>query len=226
MNPSVIITGASGNLGSVIAQKLQQEGYQVMGTVRSQSSADSLAEAGIKATALNLTDERAVAQFVESYAEGLEAAVLSVGGFDMGSFAETDKALLDKMYHMNFETAFFMVKSLLPVFEQKGGGQIILVGSKPALEPQSGMHTLAYSLSKGLVLHLAELVNAYGKEKNIRATVLVPSIIDTPINREAMPDADFSTWVSPQALADTVAFLLSPSGKQVSESVIKLYNKA
>ena len=88
------------------------------------------------------------------------------------------------------------------------------------------MHTLAYSLSKGLVFHLAELINAYGKEKNISATVLVPSIIDTPINREAMPEADFSTWVTPQALADMVAYLLTPSGKQVSESVIKLYNKS
>ena len=161
----------------------------MVGTVRSQASADSLAESGIQAVPLDLTDEEAIAQFVEAHAEGLEAAVLTVGGFAMGGFDETDKTLLDRMYSMNFETAFFLVKALLPVFDKRGGGQIILFGSKPALEAQAGMHTLAYSLSKGLVFHLAELINAYGKEKNISATVLVPSIIDTPINREAMPDA-------------------------------------
>ena len=151
---------------------------------------------------------------------------MTVGGFAMGSFAETDGEALRHMYSLNFETAYFLVRALLPKFEQQGGGQFIFIGSRPALDPKAGKNLIAYSLSKSLVFHLAELVEAYGHDKGIRATVIVPSTINTPANRSAMPDADFSKWVSSDAIAETVAFLLSEAGQQVRQSVIKLYNEA
>ena len=226
MKQTVILTGASGNLGSAVLSKLQNQGYHVIGTVNSQRSADRLAKNRIQAISLDLTDEEAMAQLLAQHAESLEGAVLTVGGFALGGFETTDEALLDKMFTLNFKTSFFLVKALLPLLEKKGGGQIVLLGSRPALEANEGLHSLAYALSKGLIFHLAELVNTYGKGKNISATVVVPSIIDSQVNRESMPEADFSTWVSPESVADTILFLFSPSGKQIREGIVKVYNNA
>lgn len=226
MNTSVIVTGASGNLGGVVVQKLKSAGYTVLGTVGSQGSAASLQKQGIMAAPLDLSDEAAVQQYVAGLDTDVSAAVLTVGGFTAGGFDKTDGETLRKMYSLNFETAYFLVRALLPVFASRGGGQVILVGTRPALLADEGKNLIAYSLSKKLVFYLAELINAHGREKNINATVIVPSTIDTPPNRKAMPDADFSKWVTPEAIADTIHFLLSDSGRQVRESVIKLYNEA
>jgi NAD(P)-dependent dehydrogenase (short-subunit alcohol dehydrogenase family) len=119
-----------------------------------------------------------------------------------------------------------MVRPLLKRFEENGGGQFVFIGSRPALNPNEGRHEVAYALSKKLVDYLADLINAHGKDKNITATVVVPSIIDTPKNREILSDKDFSSWVSLNAIADTIDFILSDSGKQIREGKIKLYNNA
>jgi NAD(P)-dependent dehydrogenase (short-subunit alcohol dehydrogenase family) len=96
------------------------------------------------------------------------------------------------MMTMNFATAFHLVKPLMKYFEAVGGGQFIFIGARPALVAEAGAGSFAYTLSKALIFQMAEIINAEGKSKNIRATVIVPSIIDTPDNRSAMPGADFS----------------------------------
>lgn len=226
MNPSVIITGATGNLGASILDKLKAKGYHILGTVRSQKSADAITTTGVDASPLDLTNEEAVKAYINQQDKDIAAAVMTVGGFTAGGFEATDGATLRKMYSLNFETTYFLVNALLPVFEKRGGGQFILIGSRPALQPEEGIEEVAYALSKKLVFYLAELINAHGKGKNITATVLVPSTIDTTRNREALPEADFTHWVSREAIADTVAFVLSAAGKQMREGVIKLYNNA
>lgn len=226
MNTSVIVTGASGNLGGLVVQKLRSAGYTVLGTVGSPGSAASLQKQGIMAEPLDLSDEVAVQQYVAKLGMDAGAAILTVGGYATGNFCETDGEVLRQMYSLNFETAYFMAKALLPVFSRRGGGHIILVGARPALRPDQGINAVAYALSKKLVFYLAELINAYGQEKNISASVIVPSTIDTPANREALPQADFSKWVRPEAIADAILFLLSDSGRQIREGVIKLYNEA
>ncbi|MDX1407116.1 MAG: hypothetical protein R3330_03255, partial [Saprospiraceae bacterium] len=94
------------------------------------------------------------------------------------------------------------------------------------IEAAAGKDMLAYALSKGMIFQLAELINAYGRKTRITATVIVPSIVDTPANRKAMPDADPAKWVSREAIAETVRFVLSESGRQMREGVIKLYHQA
>jgi NAD(P)-dependent dehydrogenase (short-subunit alcohol dehydrogenase family) len=118
------------------------------------------------------------------------------------------------------------VRELLPLFERRGGGQFVLVGARPALDAGAGAHMAAYALSKGLVHQLAELINAHGRGKHIDATVIVPSVIDTPANRAAMPDADPGKWVSPDSIAETIAFVLSGAGRQMRGSVLKLYGES
>lgn len=226
MNTSIIVTGASGNLGAAVAQKLSAAGYTVLGTVGSPRSVADLQAKGITAEPLDLADEAAVQQYVARLDTDVSGAVLTVGGYAPGSFSNTDGEALRKMYSLNFETAYFLARALLPVFSNRGGGQIVLVGTRPALQADEGINSIAYSLSKKLVFYLAELINAHGRGKNINASVIVPSTIDTPANREAMPKADFSKWVTPDAIADTIHFLLSDSGRQIRESVVKLYNEA
>ncbi|TAE47837.1 MAG: SDR family NAD(P)-dependent oxidoreductase [Bacteroidetes bacterium] len=228
MRTSVLITGATGNLGSTVLQRLLAEGYTLLAPASSAVSAQSLHREHVTSIQLDLTDEQAVKAYVQEVAEreDIRAAVLLVGGFAGNSLPDTDGATLRKMISLNFETAFFLVRELLPVFEQRGGGKIILIGARPALQAADGAKLGAYALSKGLVFQLAEMVNAYGKDKGIDATVIVPGVIDTPVNRQTMPDVDPSNWVSPEAIADTIAFLLSDSGRQVRESVVKLYNNS
>lgn len=145
----------------------------------------------------------------------------------MGSIQETDGASLTKLYQLNFETAYFLARPLLNILaNQENGGQIVFVGSRPALQPQEGKDMVAYSLSKSLVFHLAELINATYKGQNIKASVIVPGTMDTPRNRASMPDADYSQWVPPAQVANTIHFLFSESGRMLNEPILKIYNQS
>lgn len=145
----------------------------------------------------------------------------------MGKLTDTSSEDLNKMIGLNFLTAFNVVKPLLKHFlEQEQGGQFILIGSRPGLNAEAGKDFFAYSLSKAMIFKLAEFINAEGKAKNVTATVIVPSTIDTEANRKAMPGADFSKWVPPANIADTIAFSLGETGQMLRENVIKIYHKS
>ncbi len=228
---NIVITGAAGNLGSTVVEKLLTEGHHLDVTIGPEHNPDAfIGNRDMHATKVDLTDEEAAQQYVQELAQkhdAIDAAILLVGGFAMGDIHKTDGAQLRKMYSLNFETAYFMARPLFEVFEKQGnGGRIFLVGTRPALEADAGKDLMAYALSKSLIFKLAEFLNAEGKDKNIVATVLVPSTIDTPVNREAMPDANFDDWVSPARIADSIAFMLTDTGKMMREPVLKIYNKA
>jgi len=226
MKRTAIITGGGGFLGSAVVNKLKAYDFKLLGTAVSDREFKRLEDNGVQTTMLDLTNEPAVQEYISAVKEDVEAAILIVGGFTAGGFKKTSGADLRKMYSLNFETAYFITRALLSRFEERGGGQIILIGARPALNPEEGKNLVAYSLSKNLVFYLAELINAYGKGKNITATVIVPSTIDTRLNREAMPNADFAKWVSPEAIADAIHFVLTESGQQLREGVIKMYNES
>jgi NAD(P)-dependent dehydrogenase (short-subunit alcohol dehydrogenase family) len=159
--------------------------------------------------------------------DDLDSAVLLVGGFAMGKLADTSNEDLDKMIRLNFYTALNVVRPLLRHFLQRpGGGRFVLVGSRPGLDAAAGKDFFAYSLSKAMVFKLAEFIDAEGKGKNVDAVVIVPSTIDTEANRKAMPDADFSKWVTPEVIAETISFYLSPEGRMIREAIVKVYNRS
>jgi NAD(P)-dependent dehydrogenase (short-subunit alcohol dehydrogenase family) len=227
MSKAIIITGASGNLGSAVTARLLADGYILHTTlVPNEKTPDDVR---IHGRPVDLSDEKECAAYVDEVVAGgaeLSAGVLLVGGFQMGGLVQTDFAALDKMFKLNFYTAFSMVKPLFAHFEKTGGGQLFLIGARPAIRAADGKGVVAYALSKSLIFELAEIINQSGKDKNIRATVIVPSTIDTVINRQSMPDADFHHWVPAQSIADVIAFLLTDSGSMLRESVVKVYNQA
>lgn len=226
---TILITGANGNLGLTVTRHLLDKGHHLI--------AAGLAGAGelpshdrLEFRQANLMDEEMAIGFTEKAIrekKDLEAAVLLVGGFAMGKLVDTPKNELQKMIELNFYTAYHIVRPLLKYFlSRPEGGQFILVGSRPGLDAGSGKDFFAYSLSKAMIFKLAEFINAEGKSKNVTASVIVPSTIDTTANRLAMPDADFSGWVPPERIAEVISFALTPAGKMLRENIVKVYNRA
>jgi NAD(P)-dependent dehydrogenase (short-subunit alcohol dehydrogenase family) len=224
MSKSILITGATGNLGGAVTRKLLADGYKLYTTLVPTDKAPE--DERIHAKVVDLFNEHDCAVYVDEITESgddVRAGIFLVGGFAMGSLTETNLGALDKMIRLNFYTAFSMAKPLFEHFEKVGGGQIVLIGARPALQ---GKQAVAYALSKSLIFHLAEIINQAGKDKNIRASVVVPSTIDTAPNRQSMPDADFTKWVPAESIADVIAFLLTDSGGMLRETVVKVYNEA
>jgi NAD(P)-dependent dehydrogenase (short-subunit alcohol dehydrogenase family) len=230
MSKTIIITGANGHLGSVTVKKFLDEGYRVVAIDHSGSNLSFAAsDQNFSLKALDLGDEQAVNAFVKeaigNYGR-LDGALLLVGGFAMGDIAATDGEAMRKMYALNFETAYFLARPLFGHMLQNGYGRLILIGARPALKPDQGKSAIAYSLTKSMLFNLADLLNASAKGKNVVASVVAPSTIDTEINRKSMPDADPANWVKAEQIADVLEFICSGNGDVLREPVYKVYNNA
>jgi NAD(P)-dependent dehydrogenase (short-subunit alcohol dehydrogenase family) len=227
---SIIVTGATGNLGLAVVNRLFKDGYQLQAAVGNSGTGGLPANENLKISEVDLLDEKQAQSFVEKSLmkqPDIKAAVLLVGGFAMGKLADTKKDDLNRMIDLNFYTAYNVVRPLLAYFlGRPGGGQFILVGSRPGLNAADGKDFFAYSLSKAMIFKLAEFINAEGKDKSVTATVIVPSTIDTETNRKAMPNADFSKWVPAENIADAISFALSDTGGMLRDNIIKIYNRS
>jgi NAD(P)-dependent dehydrogenase (short-subunit alcohol dehydrogenase family) len=224
---NVLITGAAGNLGQAVVEKFISEGYKVIATVDTKGT-HRLKE-DVQTYAVDLMNEALVNETISKIItdnKSIDAALLLVGGYAGGNIDETDGTALRKMMALNFETAYFVAR---PVFQQmvrQGGGRIILVASKTALVAAAGKNNVAYALSKFLLTKLAELLNAEGASKNVVCSVVAPSTIDTETNRKAMPEADFSKWVKPADIAESMFFLASAQGSVLRDPILKVYGGA
>lgn len=227
---TIIITGANGNLGTACVKKFLQEGYTVIAVDNNDAHlAFAKGNPQYAFVTVNLSDEAASGAFIndtiKKYGK-VHAALMLVGGFAAGNMDATTGADLHKMYSLNFETAYFMARPLLQHMQQHGYGRLIFIGARPALKPAQGKELMAYALSKSLLFKLADFINETTKGTNVTATVVVPSTIDTAINRQSMPDADPANWVTPSAIADTMEFITSDKGHVLRETVLKVYNNA
>lgn len=222
----VLITGAGGNLGRIVVQEFLGQDYHVSATVSPKKKLD-VSHPNIHIHEVNLADENSVEELVSNLYgvhKHLDAAILLAGGFQPGKLEATSVEELEVMFSLNFETTYFMARALFnKMVTQSAGGRIIMIGARPALYAKEGRNAVAYALSKSLIFKLAEILNAEGQSKNVITSVIVPGTIDTPPNRKAMPDADFSQWVSPRAIAETMLFLCSDKAKSWREPVIKMF---
>jgi NAD(P)-dependent dehydrogenase (short-subunit alcohol dehydrogenase family) len=222
MSRNIIVTGAAGALGSAVVGKFSREGYHVIALVRP-GSGEKVDDAG-DTYEVDVTNELSVSDFVKEYQiqyGELDAIAMLVGGFAMGTVENTTQEDMSRMFQMNFFSAFQMTQGFLPLFRKQQKGTFLFVGSKPALQLETGKGSVAYALSKKLVLSLAEILAEELKGTDIRSHVFVPSIIDTEANRRDMPNADFSKWVNPAEIADAMHFAVNtPSLRNMT---FKLY---
>ena len=227
---TILITGANGNLGTATVKKFLDEGYKVIGVDNGDAHLGfALSNPDFEFITVNLSDENETMGFVSNAITKhgkIDGALLLVGGFAMGNVGATAGADLQKMFSLNFETAYFVARPLLQHFKSKGYGRLVFIGARPALKAEAGKDMVAYALTKSLLFRLADFINEDAKGKNVTASVVVPSTIDTALNRKDMPDANPYNWVRPEQLADVLEFICSDKGLPVREAVYKVYNNA
>lgn len=229
MKKTIIITGAGGNLGQAVAKKFLDESYTVIGTVHNKSTSSESSTRSFEEVTIDLLNEESCQKFVQDVIEEqgkIDVAVLTAGGFALGNVESTSTKEIYKQYQLNFETTYNIARFIFIQMLQQNNGRIFLIGSRQGLEASKGKGAIAYTLSKSLIFRFAEILNAEAKGKNVVTTVIVPSTIDTPQNRKSMPDADFSSWVKPSDIADTIFFYSGETANAIKEPVVKIFNRS
>lgn len=227
---TVIVTGATGNLGQAVVKKFLAEGYRVVSTLDPNSSTEiDIKGKRFETAIVDLMSEKETRKFVEltTVKHGsINAAVLTVGGFAMGDIAATKTSDILKQYKLNFETAYNVARPVFLQMLQQGYGRIFLIGSKPGLDMKNSTGLVGYGLSKSLLFRLAELMNEEATGTDVVTSVVVPSTIDTPQNRKSMPGADYKKWVQPAAIASVIYFHCTEEAASLREPVLKVFGNA
>jgi NAD(P)-dependent dehydrogenase (short-subunit alcohol dehydrogenase family) len=220
----VLVTGANGGLGTYVTQAFLDAGASVVGTSRKIQQSDFNnphftalpAEISTREGAKLLVDQ-VVARFGK-----LDVLAHTVGGFAGGqSIADTDDAIFERMFDLNLNSVFHILRAAVPPLRQTGNGRIIAIGSRAALEPGPGVG--AYSASKAAMVSLLRTVALENKDAGLTANVILPGTMDTPANRKAIPNADFSKWVRPATVAGLITWLAGDAGKDINGAVIPVY---
>jgi NAD(P)-dependent dehydrogenase (short-subunit alcohol dehydrogenase family) len=237
-NKIAIVTGGTGALGKIITDKFADAGMKVY--VPSQSiekfreifdNSETASEGGefklrkIYSLQCDATDEINVKEFITDILkrEGrIDFLVNTVGGYHSKiNIVDMDSELVDKMLELNFKSTFYFCKHALKSMIEKNFGRITAIGAMPAVEISPGK--FAYSISKSNVVNLIQTIAEETKEYDIIANAIIPSIIDTPVNRKSMPNGNFNKWVKPEDIAETILFLLSDAAKSFRGNIIKMY---
>jgi NAD(P)-dependent dehydrogenase (short-subunit alcohol dehydrogenase family) len=230
----VIVTGGTGALGGAVVATLLEAGARVWLPFQRPGELASLQErlglregAALDGSVLDLSDEQAVeagyARAIEHYGAPL-GLVNIAGGFDGGApIHATPWSLWQQQLDINLKTLVLSCRAAVPHMLQ-GGGAIVNISSRTAT--QSGKNVAAYAAAKRAVLQVTEALAAELLAHDIRANALLPSVIDTPANRAANPEADYDAWVKPGAIARVVLFLLGPDAAPISGAAIPVYGKA
>ena len=181
-------------------------------------------------TGVDLTDENATRNFFKEAVENcgpLWASVHIAGGFGMGSIENSTKDDFMKQINLNLVTCYNSCRNAIAHIRKTGkGGRIVNIASRPALEPRQGAGMSAYTTSKAGVAALSQSLAAEVAEEGILINAIAPSIIDTPANRNAIPDADYSNWPKPEEIASQICYLVSPENYVTRGGVIPVYGKS
>jgi NAD(P)-dependent dehydrogenase (short-subunit alcohol dehydrogenase family) len=145
------------------------------------------------------------------------------GGFRWEKLEDGDPETWDQQYAMNLRTAVVCCKAALPAMLERGAGRIVNIGAAAAARAGAGMG--AYTAAKAGVLRLTESLSEEVKDRGLTVNAILPGVIDTPRNRSDMPDADFSRWVAPEAIADVILFLASDAARAVTGAAIPVQGR-
>jgi NAD(P)-dependent dehydrogenase (short-subunit alcohol dehydrogenase family) len=231
-----IVTGAGGALGGAVARVLYERGKRLVlvdGGHRGSRVPELAAElggacvvTGDLATAATWGD--ALPRIEKEVGSAPTLAALIAGTWRGGKplHEETDDANWETLMRDNLETVYRGFRALLPPMVARGRGSIVVVGSRAAEAPAASARAAAYAASKAAVVALSQAVAAEVREQGVRVNAILPSTLDTPANRAAMPKADASRWVSPSSAAEVVAFLLSDEARDISGAAVPVYGGA
>jgi NAD(P)-dependent dehydrogenase (short-subunit alcohol dehydrogenase family) len=220
----VLVTGADGGLGTYVTQAFLDVGATVIGTSRKiqQSDFNNPNFTALPAEISTLAGAKTLADRVVTRFGKLDVLVHTVGGFAGGqSIANTDDATFQRMFDVNLNSAFHILRATLLPLRKTGAGRIIAIGSRAALEPGAGVG--AYSASKAALVSLIKTVALENKDAGLTANVILPGTMDTAANRKAMPNVDVSKWVRPATVANLIAWLAGEAGRDVNGAVIPVY---
>jgi NAD(P)-dependent dehydrogenase (short-subunit alcohol dehydrogenase family) len=215
----IVVTGASGALGKVVAAAALARGARVAGVDHAASTVAATPDR-IELGGVDLTDADQARKAIDAAAAHfgkLDALINIAGGFAFETVAEGDPKTWQRMYALNVHTALNASRSAIPHLVASGSGRIVNVGAMGALQAGSGMG--AYAASKAGVHRLTEALAAEWKGK-ITVNAVLPSIIDTAANRASMPNADFAKWVTPEELANVILFLASDAASAVTGALL------
>ena len=223
----VLITGAAGNLGRAVVTAFANQGATLVFADYSRDGLQAIPEEG-HALHVDLTSEESVSNMVGQAIEAcgrIDVLANIAGGFTMGPMLhETPGKDWEFMMNLNARSVFYVSKAVIPHMLEQGSGSIVSVSARAAREGKGRMGP--YCASKAAVITLTESMAAEHKYNNINVNCILPGTIDTPQNRDDMPDADFSKWVPPSALADVVTFLASDAARCVTGAAIPVYGQS
>lgn len=220
MARSIIVTGGFGILGQAVAEAFSRAGDRVARIDFAPAAARPV-EGGLDMGGVDLTDAaatRAALDRVVAAHGGIDVLVNVAGGFTWETLEDGSLDNWARMQAMNLTTNATITKLALPQLKASGQGRIVNIGAGAAIKAGMGMG--AYTASKAGVHRLTEALAEELAGAGVTVNAVLPSIIDTPTNRADMPDADFSQWVSPEAIADVIAFLASPAARAVTGALI------
>jgi NAD(P)-dependent dehydrogenase (short-subunit alcohol dehydrogenase family) len=219
----VIITGANGGLGSFVTQRFLATGATVVGASRSISQED-FPLPNFAALPVDFTKAAEVRGAVDSIVGRygrLDVLVHVLGGFAGGaSVAETNDTTWEQMRDLNLTSAFYVLRAAIPHLRKSGAGRIVAIGSLAAVEPHAGLG--AYITFKSALVSLVRTVALENRDAGLTANVVLPSTMDTPANRKAMPGVDSSKWLKPADVADLVLWLADERAAHITGTAIPI----
>ena len=231
----VAITGAAGNLGMAAAMAFHKSGAKLAVVDRRREVLRNVFADAVPEGELcfylsgDLTDAQSVSEMIDAilqYYGRLDVLVNVAGGFTMGPpVHETPVDTWDFMLNLNARTVFLMSRAVVPHFLERGYGKIVNIGARAALNGKPYM--APYVVSKSAVIRLTESMAAELRDiDGVNINCVLPGTIDTARNREDMPNADFSKWVTPQSLADVIVFLASDDARAINGASIPVYGRS
>ncbi|MEU8183782.1 SDR family NAD(P)-dependent oxidoreductase [Micromonospora sp. NPDC049047] len=226
---SVLVTGGGGGLGGAVVAAFAEAGWRVVVPERTARPDSGPAADELVRLVADLSDPAGAARAVEAAADTpaapLRAVVNLAGGYASGGLVhETPVADFERMLTVNLRPTYLVTQAALPHLVAAGGGAVVCVAARAALAPFPG--AAGYVTAKAAVLALANTIAVEYRSRNVRCNTVLPSVIDTPANRAAQPDADHSRWVAPAEIASVIRFLASADSAPTSGATVPVYGRA
>jgi NAD(P)-dependent dehydrogenase (short-subunit alcohol dehydrogenase family) len=223
---TALITGGTGGLGAAVTHELLGDGWRVVVPWVAERELERVERhERLELIRADCTDPEQVARVTEAAGAGLRAAVNLVGGYAGGGRVhETPVDEFEAQLRLNLRATYLVCAAAIPYLLRAGGGALVCVSSRAALRPFPG--AAGYITAKAAVLAFVDALDAEYRQDGIRANAILPSVIDTPGNRAAMPDADPATWVRPEEIAHTIRYLCSDESTATSGAHVPVYGRA